>query len=146
MGGSAVARKLVEAGQDVLLVEAGNVEAVQPLHATVGGEYVGRPFRMPATRCIELGGTSNLWHGLCAPLDEIDFESRPWIENSGWPLRRADLAAFYDEAAEALGIPGASHWETDRVAPDIRERLRDFAFDDPFWKTSYFSLESLRSD
>jgi choline dehydrogenase-like flavoprotein len=140
MGGSAVARKLVEAGQDVLLVEAGDVEAIPLSDALVGGEYVGRPFRMPATRCIELGGTSNLWHGLCAPLDDIDFEPRPWIENSGWPLRRSDLAAFYDQAAEALGVPGASHWETDRVAPDIRERFRDFAFDESILENKLFQF------
>ena len=140
MGGSAVAQKLVEAGHNVLLVEAGDVEPTLPSDATVGGEFVGRPFRMPATRCIELGGTSNLWHGLCTPLDEIDFESRPWIENSGWPLQRSDVAAFYDQAAEALGVPGASHWETDRIAPGIRERLRDFSFDDSVLENKLFQF------
>jgi hypothetical protein len=30
-----------------------------------------------STRSIQLGGTSNLWHGVLSPLDEIDFKSKP---------------------------------------------------------------------
>ena len=140
IGGSAVAQKLIEAGHDLLLVEAGDIGPTTTGPATVTGEYVGRPFRMVATRCIELGGTSNLWHGLCAPLDDIDFQPRPWIDNSGWPLRRSDLDPFYDEAAEVLGIPGASHWDLSRTGASIHERLKDFDFDGSILENKLFQF------
>ncbi|MQA28872.1 MAG: hypothetical protein GEU82_03395 [Luteitalea sp.] len=86
MGGAAVAQKLAAAGQDVLIVEAGGLDLGFSEDASVSADHVGRSFNMPATRCIELGGTSNQWHGICAPLDEVDFEARPWVKGSGWPI------------------------------------------------------------
>ena len=59
MGGSAVAQTLVAAGHEVLLVEAGGLEARLGDSELVMAEFVGRPFKRPPTRCIELGGTSN---------------------------------------------------------------------------------------
>ena len=76
MGGAAVAQKLAAAGQDVLIVEAGGLEVRLGADAAISADHVGRSFNMPVTRCIELGGTSNQWHGICAPLDEVDFEAR----------------------------------------------------------------------
>jgi hypothetical protein len=35
------------------------------------------------------------------PFDELDFEPRPWIPESGWPIRRSDLEPYY-ERAQAL--------------------------------------------
>ena len=45
-----------------------------------------------------LGGTSNHWDGNCRPLDPIDFEIRPNIPHSGWPLSRGDLVPYYKRA------------------------------------------------
>src|SRR5215203_6641534 len=75
MGGAAVAQKLAAARQDVLIVEAGGLETNAGSAASITADHVGRSFNMPFTRCIELGGTSNQWHGICAPLDELDFET-----------------------------------------------------------------------
>lgn len=57
------------------------------------------PYPLAATRLRFLGGTSNHWGGWCRPLDPIDFEARPWIPHSGWPLAHGDLAPFYRRAA-----------------------------------------------
>src|ERR1700712_1757475 len=106
MGGAAVAQKLAAAQQDVLIVEAGGLEMRMEPDAAVSADHIGRSFNMPVTRCIELGGTSNQWHGICAPLDAIDFEARPWVDCSGWPITRRQLNPHYDQAATMLGIPG----------------------------------------
>ncbi len=129
MGGSAVAQKLAARGQDVLLVEAGGIEKRTAEAESILAEDTGWLFGMPLTRCIELGGTSNQWHGMCAPLDEWDFEPRPWIEGSGWPIRRADLISFYGEAARMLGIPGTSYFEAATMESHFREHLSNIAFD-----------------
>jgi choline dehydrogenase-like flavoprotein len=129
MGGSAVAHKLSEAGKDVLLIEAGGLETRLGDSETVAAEIVGRPFNRPPTRCIELGGTSNQWHGMCAPLDELDFEPRPWIPHSGWPIRRRDLDRFYVEAGTLHGLEGAAHFEPEGLGEQLQQRLADITFD-----------------
>jgi choline dehydrogenase-like flavoprotein len=129
MGGAAVARKLAEAGHETLLVEAGGLETRLGDSDQVMAEFVGRPLNRPPTRCIELGGTSNQWHGMCAPLDEIDFTARPWIPYSGWPIARRDLDPFYAEAARLHGLDGAAHFEARDLDARLRARLGDVDFD-----------------
>lgn len=125
MGGASVARRLCSAGQDVLLVEAGGVD--EKAATSVDIENTGRPFGLPLTRCIELGGSSNRWHGICGLLDDIDFEPRPWIPDSGWPLRRENLDRYYDEGCKMLGVP--REFEPTRLQQKLRDRLREFGFE-----------------
>src|SRR4051794_19763580 len=125
MGGAAVAQKLAAAGRDVLIVEAGGLDVSFGAGASISADHIGRSFNMPATRCIELGGTSNQWHGICAPLDAVDFEARPWVEGSGWPITRKQLNGHYDQAAAMLGVPGDGHFEPDDLEPRLFERLGD---------------------
>jgi nucleoside-diphosphate-sugar epimerase len=49
-----------------------------------------------------LGGNSHLWGGRCVPFDPIDFEPRPWIKHSGWPIAYEEVARWYGEASEFL--------------------------------------------
>ena len=44
------------------------------------------------------GGTTGHWAGWCARLDPIDFEKRPWVPHSGWPIGYADLESYYARA------------------------------------------------
>jgi choline dehydrogenase-like flavoprotein len=128
MGGAALARTLADAGVDVLLLEAGGTERRDEQLGHIRAEHVGRPFDIPISRCIELGGTSNQWHGICAPLDDIDFEPRPWIAQSGWPLRRSDLTPYYRAACEYLDIGDAMAYEPGTLAPELQARLGDIQF------------------
>lgn len=129
MGGSAAAHKLASAGKDVLLVEAGSATEAPSHRAAVKAEHTGRSFGIPITRCIELGGTSNAWHGICTPLDDIDFEPRPWLSDSGWPIRRRDLDASYAEAARFFGHDQLSGLQPNRMPSAVQHALRDFEFD-----------------
>lgn len=130
MGGSATVYKLARAGKDVLLVEAGNTSEIPSYRsAPVTAEHTGRPFGMPVTRCIELGGTSNLWHGVCTPLEDIDFERRPWLSDTGWPIRRADLEPFYVEAARLFGHERLSGLQPNGVSSAVQHALREVDFD-----------------
>jgi choline dehydrogenase-like flavoprotein len=126
MGGAAVAQKLAAARQDVLIVEAGGLEMNAGSVASITAEHVGRSFNMPLTRCIELGGTSNQWHGICAPLDELDFETREWVQGSGWPITRRQMNGYYGQAADMLGVPGDGHFEPGEMKSSLADRLGDF--------------------
>ena len=44
------------------------------------------------------GGSTIAWGGRCIPLDPIDFEERPWIPDSGWPITYTDLSPYYERA------------------------------------------------
>jgi choline dehydrogenase-like flavoprotein len=48
------------------------------------------------------GGSTNHWGGNNMPLDALDFEARPWVEHSGWPITRAALDPWYAQANEVL--------------------------------------------
>ena len=54
-----------------------------------------------------LGGASTTWAGLSSPLDDIDFEQRDWVPDSGWPIDRAALEPHYRAAADRYRFPGA---------------------------------------
>ena len=105
----------------VCLVESGGFEfdaAVQELYR---GDTLGTPYEAYDTRMRMFGGSTNHWGGWCRPLEAMDFELRPWVAHSGWPIGLADLAPYYDEAgvlcevgsldlgvgiwAERLGLP-----------------------------------------
>jgi hypothetical protein len=55
---------------------------------------------LDAVRQRRVGGTTASWGGRCAPLDPIDFESRPELDRPGWPLSRQALDPYYRRAQE----------------------------------------------
>lgn len=55
-------------------------------------------------RCRVMGGSSHAWAGKSALFDPIDFEARPWVDGSGWPISRQSLAGYFDRAAEHLNL------------------------------------------
>lgn len=59
---------------------------------------------------LQFGGSSNLWAGRTCPLEDIDFEKRSWIPDSGWPFKAETLVTFYKRAAEILRIPGFQYF------------------------------------
>jgi len=116
MGGASAAKKLIEAGLDVLFIEAGG-DRPSSGEALIQHQTVGQSFGVPFTRALELGGSTNLWHGICSPFDPIDFESRDWIAESGWPISYRDLVPHYAQALDWLGLAGVSLEEMTAVAP-----------------------------
>ncbi|MBY0406713.1 MAG: hypothetical protein K2Q01_03415, partial [Rickettsiales bacterium] len=50
------------------------------------------------------GGTTNHWSGASAPLEQIDFNYRPWVKYSGWPITRESIQPYYLSALEVLQL------------------------------------------
>ena len=125
MGGTAVAEDLAARGVNVLAIEAGNE---QPDDARAVDESTGTPLRLRRYRAVELGGGSNLWHGVCSPLDDVDFMTRSWIPDSGWPIARSDLVPYYERATAAMEIGSYRHFDFDTLSDGI-DRARDIVFD-----------------
>jgi len=119
--GLSVALALAAAGVRVVLLEGAAAGTVTRL-TDVGweGEQAYPQGDIAQTRSAALGGTAGLWSYRMsnvgddpeagprgcryAPLDPIDFESRPEVPHSGWPLTRADLDPWYIRAQEFCGL------------------------------------------
>lgn len=99
--GIAIAREFIDRPEQVCLLESGGLdfdEATQELYddKNIGNSY----YPLKETRARYLGGSTNLWGGWSRPLDDIDFEDRPWMPYSGWPIARAELVPYYQRAQE----------------------------------------------
>jgi choline dehydrogenase-like flavoprotein len=104
------------------------------------GANVGLPSYSPARSRFRLfGGSTTRWGKQCRPLDALDFEARPGIDASGWPLTAAELEPYYRRAQGVCALGpfdyGHSSWLAD--GPDhlrvATERLdsRIFQFSHP---------------
>lgn len=111
--GATLAHELIGSGLKVCLLESGGLEPEPEALALNEGLVVGRPMSLTASRSRGLGGTTALWTGRCAPLDEIDFEPRDWTPESGWPFPRATLDPYYARAQDYCGF--TSPWSDDRA-------------------------------
>jgi choline dehydrogenase-like flavoprotein len=125
IGGGTLVSRLGKMGTRFVAVEAGGIHK----NASVGMDNVGRPFVMPVTRAIELGGTSNLWHGVLSPLDRADFDERPWVPHSGWPIRYDELVPYYRQAAELAGVERYDLFDEQAQPPELATQLGLMPFD-----------------
>ena len=90
---------------NVCLLEAGGLEYSDESQKLYQGNSVGEQHTdLMTSRLRFLGGTSNHWQGWCRPLDSYDFEKKDYVEHSGWPIKRKDLAPYLDEAKSILDI------------------------------------------
>ena len=128
--GTALALRLAERGQAVVLLESGpDPRTARPGGLALAddhnaGDVEGLPFRLQTGRARRFGGTTALWYGQCMRLQALDLEPRPWVPHSGWPLTLPDLEPGY-AAAEAL----PRRPDRRRVVRDLRARLRRSPWD-----------------
>ena len=120
--GITIAVELIGSPIRVCLVESGGFEYDDNLQSLYEGEILGLPYyELDSIRLRFFGGTTNHWLGLCPPLDKIDFETRPWVPFSGWPISRATLDSYYERAGPILNLGpvlyGERGWDLLRVAP-----------------------------
>lgn len=107
--GITLARALAARGFWVLLAEGGGAKpdaATQSLYELDCIGYPLRPNHM--NRAREFGGSCNLWAGRAMRLQPIDFEARPWVPESGWPIPASEIDRHLDEAAAILDLPGGA--------------------------------------
>ena len=104
--GLTIARRLVDGGLTVVLLESGGFD-YEPDSADLNrGEIVGEPYYpLHDARLRFFGGTTAIWGGRSAELDPIDFERRDWVPWSGWPFSHADLQPWYRQAWRLLDLP-----------------------------------------
>jgi choline dehydrogenase-like flavoprotein len=103
--GITLARELRGSGLRVAVIESGDLEIDYDTQQLYDGDNIGLPYLdLTVCRLRLFGGTTNHWGGWCLPLDAIDFEPRPWLEDSGWPFPRAELEPFYMRAQKTCRL------------------------------------------
>jgi len=107
--GLSFAIEAAEAGQRVLLVDAGDIESgkrdVVPGPTEILDDDRHAPVELVTRQGI--GGTSWLWGGRCVAFEPIDFEERDYVPDSRWPIGIDDVAPWYDRAAQHLDAGAA---------------------------------------
>lgn len=104
--GMSLAIKLGRSGRKVLLLEGGDDGYTEESQAVYNGANFGDIYHgLDWVRLRAYGGTSGHWSGWCRTLDEVDFLPKPAFHDARWPIRKADLDAYYDQAAEILELP-----------------------------------------
>ena len=134
IGGGSFIDRYLKKKDDIVVIEAGSTHE----NTSIRSDSVGRVFGLAITREISLGGTSNVWRGLCSPLDRIDFTTRQWIDKSGWPVDRNDMEPYYVEACRILGLRGFSYFVPNQIDPKIRALEHGFDFDHSLFSNKYF--------
>jgi len=141
--GISLCRALTRSPLNVCLLESGGFDHEAWVSNLGAGENLGQPYYdLEDSRLRFFGGTTNIWGGRCVPLDPEDFEIRPWVPHSGWPIGPADLADGYRRAHQdlELGAPISlsEYWQqTGTSQPDP---FRD-SFTASFW---YFDEQAER--
>ena len=111
VAGILLARELIGESFDVCLLESGLLNSDKHIQTLCDGEISGIPYYpLDTARARQFGGSSNRWlleigdnqiGARLRPLDEIDFEQRDWVPNSGWPFDRHHLEPYYQRAQRA---------------------------------------------
>ena len=98
--GISLAVELNHFGFTVLLLESGRKAADSYIQQLSGADIVSPEIHDDMSIAVsrQLGGTSNLWGGICLRFDPIDFIQRPGLVDARWPIRYEELLPFYDRA------------------------------------------------
>lgn len=89
---------------DLIVVEGGGPRVDARIQTTNWSHVSGEKMNPDAVRVHAIGGATTRWTGRCIELDDYDFEDRPWVAQSGWPIGKGELAPFYDRAWSSLGF------------------------------------------
>lgn len=137
--GLALSLRLADDGAQVVLVESGgdvgDDQARRQSDALNDGVVEGQDFQgLHDGRSRVLGGTTQLWHGQCMRLHDVDVRHRGWVPLSGWPFALDVLDAHYAAAERWLDVSGRGYDERrwaeyprlPTVPWDERHLLHDF--------------------
>ena len=129
--GLTIAKEFGGSVVDVLILESGGLDEDPKIDTLSEFESIGAARIMEPTlvRNRIFGGTSHSWSGRCAPFDDIDFQTRPWVPFSGWPIQGKQLVPHFERAMSYLGL-GANRYDASlwtllgRMQPNLDVDMR----------------------
>jgi choline dehydrogenase-like flavoprotein len=117
--GITIAHELRSEHLNVVLLESGGARFETRTQDLARGVVTGPSKHAPLHKYRQrrFGGTTTVWGGRCAPYDAIDFETRPEVPYSGWPISKQDVDPYY-ERAHAYCDLGAYTYTVGEALPD----------------------------
>ncbi|VXC76942.1 FAD-dependent oxidoreductase [Sphingomonas sp. 8AM] len=119
--GLTLAARCAALGLEVLVLEAGGADVDPAVQDAYAGQVADPRVHWPLDtyRVRALGGTTALWGGRSIPFDPIDFEPRPWVAHSGWPIGYDEVARYYPAAMEAAEAGAFDHTPSAPIVPGL---------------------------
>ena len=127
--GITIALEFLNTSHRVVVLEGGGAEYEKDSQEPYQSEVVGLAHGgVNEGRARALGGTTLLWAGQALPLCDIDFEARPWVPYSGWPIAKQTLTPFYARAETVMQIPAVTYhtdsWPRSKGSPPVYDPAR----------------------
>ncbi len=110
--GFTVTQILLQEGKSVLVIPGGGWREEGSAEALTGAPSDSAWGHEPLEthRRLAIGGAGDLWGGRSILFDPIDFETRGWVPDSGWPISYEEYFSHFGPAAHLLGIhPTLNH-------------------------------------
>jgi choline dehydrogenase-like flavoprotein len=104
--GIVVALEMARSGTEVLLIESGLEAYSERIEKLADAAQYDHDLHSPMeiARRRQVGGTSTIWGGRCVPYDPIDFDSRPFMDDTDWPIAYEDILPFYERACAWMSV------------------------------------------
>ena len=114
--GIVCALELANRGIEVVLLESGLDQFSNPIQELSElAEFDPRrqaPMSIASRR--QFGGASVIWGGRCVPYDPIDFQQRPFVPFSDWPIKFDEVEKFHNRASEYFRT-GTARFSTHQI-------------------------------
>lgn len=92
----------------VLLLEGGDYDFTVESQDIYKGKIIGHDYwRLEDSRARCFGGTSNIWGRWMVPLEDRDFEKKPYAKLSGWPITKKDLDPYLKQTNDMFEMSKA---------------------------------------
>ncbi|MDB5744873.1 MAG: dependent oxidoreductase [Polaromonas sp.] len=126
--GIALALDLSERGFEVVMLESGHAAENPSTQSLYEGDVTDVRMHSPPDKYRQrrLGGTSAIWGGRCMPFDPIDFETRPHVPHSGWPISYDDLLPYYPKANALAEAGRFSYNAEEALGPNAAPLIKGF--------------------
>ena len=120
--GIVLSLELAKAGHHVALIESGQLQFSDSIQNLGDATDLDPQFHAPMAECTrrQLGGTSVIWGGRCVPYDPVDFDVRPYIPDSSWPVTYEELSAYFQRACDYF-LCGKAEFDINQI-PGIAQK------------------------
>ena len=142
--GISLAKQLLGTKFKIAILESGGIEPEDEYQDLNEGENSGPSYlSLYSSRLRCFGGAGKLWAGVCAPFKDDEFNKKPYIELSGWPISFNDLETYYKKAAKLLGISFEKFYDKTLIGDTFKEMsFREFNRDNSLLSANVFQISS----
>lgn len=106
--GISLAMNFINSPLKVVLLESGGLTYERKTQSLYRGRNVGLRYEpLDLCRVRMFGGSTDRrgWAGWCKIFNEFEFEKRDWVQLSGWPISKQELAPYYKKALATVALP-----------------------------------------